>query len=77
MKILLTAEEVDAIRAQRKEGGGYQALFRTLEAGLEGNELTTDRETAERTIRYANDYGQGGWQDALRAIARKLAAAME
>lgn len=73
--VSLSADEIEAIRAQKKEGGGYQSLFAKLEAGIDGDQLTTDDGTAERVIRYADDYGGGGWQDALKSIAAKLRSA--
>ena len=74
--VTLNDHELKAIKAQQKVGGGFQALFQSLEENLHGNELTVDRDLAEKAIRYSEDYGQGGWQSALQGIAEKLSAAM-
>jgi len=74
--ISVTIDEIEAIHAQQKEGGGFQSLFKNLEARLSGNQLTIDEGIAKRTIRYCEDYGEGGWQSALESIAAKLRAAM-
>jgi len=77
VSITLTDDEIAAIRAQQKEGGGFQSLFRKLEDNLTDRQLTIDERTATRTIRYCEDYGEGGWQSALQSIAAKLKAAVQ
>jgi len=72
----LTDQEIEAIAAQLKEGGGFQSLFKKLQAGLKANTLTTDARTAKRAIKYAGDYGRGGWEETLASIADKLEAAL-
>jgi len=74
--VQLTVQEIEAIAAQLKEGGGFQSLFRRLQANVKGSTLTIDVDTAKRAIRYARSYGQGGWEDTLASIANKLQAAL-
>ena len=73
----LTESEIGAIRSQSTEGGGFQALFKKLSVGIEGSRLTIDEETAQRAVSYAENYGQGGWQNALSSLVTKLKHALE
>lgn len=70
--IHLSDSEIVAIQSKATEGGGFQSLFKKLSGEINGNNLTVDEETAQRTIDYFQKYGGGGWQDALESIVSKL-----
>ena len=75
--IHLTESEIDTIRSQSTEGGGFQALFKKLSDGIDGWNLKIDKDTADLAIKYTENYGQGGWQNVLSSIAKKLKQARE
>lgn len=74
--IPVTDDEITQIRRARKEGGGFQSLFRALEEGLKGDQLTVSRTAAERVIRYGEDYGWGGWEQHLKPLVAKIREAI-
>ncbi len=74
--IAVTDDEIGVIRRADKEGGGFQALFGRLEAGISGNQLTLTRTDAQRVMRYAEDYGGGGWQQHLGPLADRIREAL-
>jgi hypothetical protein len=50
--------------------GGYQSLGRQLKEQLEhGNTLHMDEALFRRVVRYAEHYGDGGFQTRMRKIA--------
>lgn len=69
----LSDVEVAAIRAESREGGGFQQLMGKLQDSIHGNQLTVDGETHKQMVRYAAEYGDGGWQERLREILDKMA----
>jgi hypothetical protein len=75
-EIQLTSTEIEAIKAQQKTGGGFQALFKRLSDSIDdAGRLTLEQATAKRVVRYCEDYGPGGWEDALKSLAMKCRAA--
>lgn len=48
--------------------GGFQTLLRRLQASITGRELIVDEETLSMMSRYAESYGDGGWQERLRRL---------
>ena len=75
--IHLTQSEIDIIRSQSIEGGGFQALFKKLSDGIEGSKLKIEEETARRAINYTENYGQGGWQNVLASLVTRMKQALE
>lgn len=57
--------------------GGFQGLLQTLQADWNRNGRgrllpIRDAATAEKVRRYATEYGDGGWQERLRAWVDQL-----
>jgi hypothetical protein len=78
--VSLTDDDIRILRrSQLWDDGGYQNLFHELRGRWEslgcGRLLPIWPNQVERIHRYANDYGKGGWQDALKRIASQLPAA--
>ena len=48
--------------------GGFQSLIISLQEWCDDGTIELDEDDIERIIRYANCYGQGGWEDKLAAI---------
>jgi hypothetical protein len=72
MKVILNHRELHALLRQdpdTRTDGGFQSFLVNL-----GERATNDREIElseadiEKIQRYAFDYGQGGWEDRLKAI---------
>lgn len=76
VRILVTKEEIEMIRSQDFEGGGFQQLFKSLAEGIHGNELVVPEGIARKSIQYSAGYGTGGWQTALQELASKFEAAL-
>lgn len=76
IRISLTQDEIEMIRSQDFEGGGFQSLFKSLAEGICGHELVVPEDIARRAIQYSADYGTGGWQSALQQLASKFEAAL-
>jgi hypothetical protein len=73
--IQLRQDQVDRIMAADTEGGGFQSMMEKLQNSISGTTLTIATEgLADDIIRYANDYGEGGWEDILRPIADEIEA---
>ncbi len=57
-----------------EDPGGWQTLFRELVARLTSvggvYRLSVDADLMAKVERYAYDYGNGGWQNALRALLK-------
>jgi hypothetical protein len=75
MEITLNPQEMAVLQRPVSGQGGYQTLLRGLRRKLDrhsGN-LRLSHHDLERIPRYAFDYGNGGWEDRLRAVfARHL-----
>ena len=50
--------------------GGYQSLLARLQSNMCGTRLRLTLEDCEKVVRYATQYGQGGFQERLRSIVR-------
>ena len=63
-------EVLDRQPASSKDKGGWQNLLVTLRERVDrGNHsLVLDRTDIDRIRRYAFSYGNGGWENRLRAI---------
>ena len=50
--------------------GGFQSLISSLQSCVDEDDETIelDADDVEQIIRYANCYGNGGWEDKLAAI---------
>jgi hypothetical protein len=73
MEVVLNAAEIAALMAQDpsvEKNGGWQRLIGRLQKGVNhstGN-LTIGAKDVLRIPQYAFDYGNGGWEDTLKAI---------
>jgi len=65
--IQLNAGEIAELMRPVEVGGGFQGLIRRLQNQLKG-QLTLDDDDLEVISRYAFDYGNGGYEQRLRAI---------
>jgi len=73
LTIKLTDEEAEPIRRSVNGIGGMQSLLRNLQSKLtQDNMITLTPDEIEKILRYGLNYGQGGFQDRLRGIARVL-----
>lgn len=73
VEILLDDDFVERINRPVNGQGGFQDLLRLLQNGLSGNTLIIDsEEVAERILRYADQYGEGGFENRLRGIADQI-----
>ena len=52
--------------------GGWQGLLRKIQQNISGNELLLGVEDVGKIIRYALDYGQGGYEDRLLPIVKEI-----
>jgi len=64
----LTASLRHAVEQPVLGEGGFQTLFRELQAQIEEDVLRITDEQISRARRYADDYGAGGFQQRLREI---------
>lgn len=57
-----------------QDTGGWQEIMREINRRMRKTEsgylLTVDAEVIAKVERYAYDYGNGGWQNALRAVLK-------
>jgi len=73
--IRITSAQREAIeRVNTAARGGWQELFRRLQMGSKfypeaGIYLSMTPDDARRVLHYAYEYGNGGWQGALRSLA--------
>lgn len=72
MKIRLTAEAIEHLSRPVRGSGGFQSLLRRLQANFDSatGELAISESDTEKLIRYAINYGQGGFQDRLKTQTR-------
>jgi hypothetical protein len=68
----LPPDAVEALGRPVVGQGGFQSLFRQIQALLVGNELTLTPELTDRIVRYVQDYGGGGFQGRLDTILEEL-----
>jgi len=71
--ITLTNDEAELVRKEAVGKGGHQSLLRRLQKKLtDDNTLELTPTEIERILRYGLNYGQGGFQGRLAAIAKAL-----
>jgi hypothetical protein len=71
MKIELSNLEVARISKPVKGRGGFQSLLRRIQNQIHGNILEASDGDIEKLVRYSFHYGQGGFQEQVKATARK------
>jgi hypothetical protein len=71
--VQLTADDVAALKRRVEGDGGFQRLLRELQdLRIDGHLYIPSEAIAERIIRYAYEYGSGGWQGRLQRWADQL-----
>jgi hypothetical protein len=75
--VTLNPEELSVLDRQApstKENGGWQNLLVTLQEKVDrkGRSIRLDVSDLERIQRYAFSYGNGGWENRLRAIFQRI-----
>ncbi len=73
--MLLTPAEVEWLSRPIRGRGGFQSLLRALTRHRTGNIQRVPDHLAERIHRYANKYGEGGFQGRLHALSHRLRGA--
>ena len=68
---MLTPAQVDFLQRPLRGQGGYQSLLARLQGNLDGNILRLTRTDCERVVRYATQYGEGGFQTRLQSIIQQ------
>lgn len=73
MDVTLSDKEVEELMKQdpaRAKDGGYQAFLVKMQNKLNKTtrHLHLEKEDLEKIARYAFDYGNGGWENSLKAI---------
>lgn len=69
-EVVLNNEAVEAINKPVNGIGGHQQLMNKLKSQLNGIKLKYDEDDFEKLQRYANDYGQGGFQGRFKAVLK-------
>ena len=65
-KFSLSLEQIGELLKDQKGTGGFQSLMNMIKNKPATIEFTDDE--MDRLTKYANEYGQGGWQDKLKNI---------
>jgi len=68
----LSDESINKLLRPISGSGGWQSLLRHLQQNLRGNELILNINDIERIVRYANNYGQGGFEDRLLPVIEEV-----
>lgn len=68
MRVELDMEAIKAIETPINGEGGHQTLMRKLKEQFVCPHLSYDQEDYEKLVRYARDYGQGGYQSRFEKI---------
>lgn len=76
IRVPLTKADREILSKDVRGQGGYQSLLRRLQNSIYDSELVLTTEDAERLIRSAASYGEGGFQRRLRAIMEKVRQAL-
>ena len=66
--VQLTPDQVDFLNRPLQGQGGYQSLLARLQRNMNGNLLRLTQDDCEKVVRYATQYGQGGFQERLTSI---------
>lgn len=64
----LTGVDLEVLSRPVVGKAGFQTLLRRLQASITGRELIVDEDTYAMMSRYAESYGEGGWQERLRRL---------
>ena len=68
--VKLTPDQVYFLNRRLGGQGGYQSLLARLQSNMNGNLLRLTQDDCEKMVRYATQYGQGGFQERLRSIVQ-------
>ncbi len=73
MKILipLTDAQRDRLLLPVQGSGGWQSLLRKLQKRIQDSHVELTTEDVGRILRYAQDYGQGGFQNRLDGVVKQ------
>ncbi len=66
----LTPDQVDFLNRRLRGQGGYQSLLARLQSNINRNFLRLTQDDCEKVVRYATQYGQGGFQERLKSIVQ-------
>ncbi|WP_270968403.1 hypothetical protein [Campylobacter upsaliensis] len=70
-KVILNQEAVDLLTKPVNGDGGHQKLLTKLQSQCgNANVLTYDNDDLEKIKRYAENYGEGGFQNRFKAILK-------
>lgn len=69
MKIQLSDREVAKLMKPVKGRGGFQSTIRRVQKNIKGNILEASVADVERLVKYAFEYGPGGFQEQAKAVA--------
>lgn len=73
LRIELSEKDLRLLRRSVEGQGGWQNLARELQKqAISYGELRLTDEMIERIIRYHSEYGDGGWQERIGPIVKKL-----
>lgn len=70
--ITLTDDEMEYLEKPVSGQGGFQSLLRRIQSQIAGNKLSLSVSDGERLLRYARDYGGGGFQARLGRIVEHV-----
>ena len=70
--LTLTDEQIQRLQKNVSGNGGWQILLGQLQESIEDNDLTLQVEDISRLVRYANKYGQGGFEERLKGPLAQL-----
>lgn len=65
-KFNLSIEQINDLLKEQKGTGGFQSLMNMIKNKIATIEFSDDE--MDRLNKYANNYGQGGWQDKLKSL---------
>lgn len=68
IRVRLTPKQKQQLLQDVQGQGGYQSLLRRLQTNIVGDELVLTVTDAQRLVRGAESYGEGGFQTRLRKI---------
>jgi hypothetical protein len=77
MIVPLSQAAREALRRPIRGTGGFQTLLRRLQGQVNTEGLVLTLEDMEQLVRYGREYGVGGFQQRLGAVAEDLTAAFD
>ena len=69
--VKLTPDQLEYLQRRLRGQGGFQSLLARLQHNLNGSLLTLTRADCEQVVRYAMEYGEGGFQARLRTVIQE------